>query len=106
MRWGFSITQAASGLMSLTGAPETEPFRAGVAVVDAGQFGDQGFAMVLDGFDAVMHLLLAASDTPGFKIHQRARVFGIGLDLDPALDAERCGDAPHHDPVAVLSQLS
>lgn len=28
------LVQAASGLMSLTGAPETEPFRAGVAVVD------------------------------------------------------------------------
>ncbi|MBU1386209.1 CaiB/BaiF CoA transferase family protein [Microbacterium profundi] len=28
------LVQAASGLMSLTGAPDTEPFRAGVAVVD------------------------------------------------------------------------
>ncbi len=28
------LVQAASGLMSLTGSPETEPFRAGVAVVD------------------------------------------------------------------------
>jgi hypothetical protein len=48
-----------------------------------------------------MRLLLAAPDAPGFKIHQRARVFTEGLDLDPALDAERGGNAPHHDPVVL-----
>lgn len=45
------LVQAASGLMSLTGAPDTEPFRAGVAVVD-----------VFTGMHACIGILAALSN--------------------------------------------